>query len=332
VTRYLCVSDIHARKRPPSSCTDSYWPDLLDLLDQCVQVARSREVGAMVLAGDVFDHKAPSRTDHAVVRGLKEHLIWPAPCSVLAVAGNHDMQHDRIESMTETQPLGVLEGPGGLRLLEGWADDADGALEFPLYGVPWQQQWSQMAVGTALRDYTDPTGGEWNRPVLVVTHAPIYPPGQEPHYEGAEFTPASWWADSMGNAGSLLYGHIHEPHGVWQHGGVTFCNFGALSRGSLDEYNLHRQVGCTLWDDVTGEFEFVPLKARPAEEVFRLRQREQAAAAQHRLDGFLSGVSSVTLGLLNVESVLTHIRKGGHSAGVVNLAEELLTAQQGGTR
>lgn len=330
MARYLCVSDIHARKRPPSSCTDSYWPDLLGLLGQCVQAARSREVSAVVLAGDIFDHKAPSRTDHAVVRGLKEHLLWPAPCPVLAVAGNHDMQNDRIESVTETQPLGVLEGPGGLRLLDGWGGyDEDSRLD--LYGVPWQQQWSQQRVHEVLDGWRRETYGC----SLVVTHAPIYPPGQEPHYEGAEFTPASWWAGAMGNQGYLLYGHIHEPHGVWQHEGVIFCNYGALSRGSLDEYNLQRQVGVTIWDtDAPPEraFEFVPLKARPAEEVFRLQEHKQAAAARQRLDGFLSGVGSVTLGVLNVESVLAHIREGGHSVGVVNLAEELLTAQQGGTR
>jgi exonuclease SbcD len=335
MARYLCVNDIHARKRPPSSCTDSYWPDLLDLLDQCVEVARSREVSAMVLAGDIFDHKAPSRTDHAVVRGLKERLIWPAPCPVLAVVGNHDMQNDRIESVTETQPLGVLEGPGGLQLLEGWAGVG------PLYGVPWQQQWSGQRVHEVLAGYREvvrswqalPAIERGTVPVrhLVVTHAPIYPPGQEPHYEGAEFTPASWWAEAMGNEGYLLYGHIHEPHGVWQHEGVTFCNYGALSRGSLDEYNLHREVGCALWDSITGEFEFVPLKARPAEEVFRLRQREEARASRQRLDGFLSGVEAVTFGLLSVESVIAHIREAGHPASVVSLAEELLMAQ-GGTR
>ena len=74
----------------------------------------------------------------------------------------------------------------------------------------------------------------------------------------------------MGGAGSVFYGHVHEPHGVYEAGGVTFCNNGALSRGSLHEYNLTRQVGCTLWDSETGEFEFVPLDAKPASEVFRL--------------------------------------------------------------
>lgn len=327
---YLCVNDIHATRRPPSNCTDTYWPDLLDLLGQCVEVARARQVQAVVLPGDIFHHKAPSRTDHAVVRALKERFIWPCPCPVLAVAGNHDMQYDRIESVTSIQPLGGLEGPGGLRLLEGWGGpDEDSRLD--LYGVPWQQEWSEQGISAALSDWRRETYGC----SLVVTHAPIYPPGQEPGYEGAEFTPASWWADAMGNQGYLVYGHIHEPHGVWRHEGVTFCNFGALSRGSLDEYNLQRQVGAAIWDtDAPPEkaFEFVPLKAKPAEEVFRLRKHAEVQASHRRLDLFLSGVDAVTLGLLNVETVIARMREGGHDSRVVDLAEELLMAQQGGTR
>ena len=236
--------------------------------------------------------------------------------------------HDRLDSLI-SQPLGVLFRAGA-RNLESWTG-ADEVSKLDLYGVPWQQQWSQRRVSEVLAGWRGETYGC----SLVVTHAPIYPPGQEPHYEGAEFTPASWWAEAMGNQGYLLYGHIHEPHGVWQHGGVTFCNYGALSRGSLDEYNLHRQVGVTIWDtDEPPEraFEFVPLDARPAEEVFRLRQHEEAKGGQRRLDLFLSGVDAVTLGLLNVESVIAHIREGGHPVSVVNLAEELLMAQQGGTR
>lgn len=332
--KVLIIGDVHLSDRPPSSCTDTYADDLFDLLCQAAEVVDKESCKAVVQAGDYWHHKAPGRTSHRLVqRAIRQ--LREFPCPVYIVVGNHDVLHDQVDSVEVTQPLGVLFESGAARRLDGWADDADGALEFPLYGVPWQQQWSSKAIGTALRDYTDPTGREWNRPVLVVTHAPLYPPGQEPHYEGAEFTPASWWAEAMGNQGYLLYGHIHEPHGVWQHEGVTFCNYGALSRGSLDEYNVKRQVGVTIWDTEAPPeraFEFVPLDARPAEEVFRLRRHAEVKGTQRRLDLFLSGVDAVTLGLLNVESVIAHIREGGHPVPVVDLAEELLMSQQGGTR
>jgi predicted phosphodiesterase len=318
----LCVNDIHASRRPPSSCTDTYWPDLLDLLYQTAEVARERGVSAVVWAGDVFHHKAPSRTDHGLVQDLIE-VARDYPCPLFVVPGNHDIQHDRLDSIYATQPLGVLF-KAGVRCLEGW-DGPDEDSQLDLYGVPWQQEWSEQCVHEALADWRRETYGC----SLVVTHAPIYPPAREPRYPGAEFTPASWWAGAMGGEGYLLYGHIHEPHDVWRHEGVTFCNYGALSRGSLDEYNLHRQVGVTIWDSGTSRFEFVPLKAKPAEQVFRLRQREEVVTAQRSLDAFLAGVREVTFGVLSVESVIGHVRALDIDPAVKARAEELLTAQGG---
>jgi hypothetical protein len=318
----LCVNDIHASERPPSSCTATYWPDLRDLLWQTVEVARAREVRAVVWAGDVLHHKAPGRTGHSLMQDLIR-IIQAYPCPVFIVPGNHDLAHDRLDSIEATQPLGVLY-LAGARRLEGWAGD-----NLPLYGVPWQQEWSEDVIRKALAD--------WERHLfgltLIVTHAPIYPPGREPRYEGAEVTPARWWADVIADGPfrhGLLYGHIHEPHGVYaaDDSALRFCNYGALSRGSLDEYNLEREVGVALWDEGTG-FEFVPLKARPASEVFRLQQHEERAAAQQSLDSFLSGVHSTTLRVLNVEAVTGHIRSLGDRA-VADLAEELLMAVQQG--
>jgi DNA repair exonuclease SbcCD nuclease subunit len=325
VGKILGLSDVHATRRPPSSCTDAYWPDVLSLLWQSVEIARLTDVSASVWAGDVLHHKAPSRTDYSVMQDLIR-VIKGHPGPLLITAGNHDMQHDQPDSIDATQPLGVLYLAGALRL-EGWCgpDEDDPHV---LYGVPWLQDWTAGNVAAALEDYRRDSYGC----SLVVTHAPIYPPGSEPRHKDAEYTPADWWADAMGNQGYVFYGHVHEPHGVWAHGGVTFCNNGALSRGSLTEDNLTRDVGCTLWDDETGEFEFVPLKALPAGELFRLREREQAVTAHAALDGFLADVGAVTLGVLNVESVLAHIETLGVGPDVVDLARELLTAEIHGGR
>jgi predicted phosphodiesterase len=325
MARYLCVNDIHATRRPPGRCTDTYWPDLVALLHQTAAIAREREVDGVVWAGDVFHHKAPSRTEHGVVQELIG-VAQAYPCPLWVVPGNHDIQYDRLDSIEATQPLGVLF-KAGVRRLEGWDGPGEDS-RLDLFGVPWQQEWSQQRVHDALAGWRASTYGC----SLVATHAPIYPVGREPGYEGAEFTPAAWWAEAMGNEGYLLYGHIHEPHGTWQYNGVTFCNFGALSRGSLDEYNLTRQVGVAVWDtDRAGldAFEFVPLAARPAEEVFRLEQREQQAEARRSLDSFLAGFDGAVLGLLTAETVIDYIRTLGVSRAVENLAEELLAAQGG---
>lgn len=316
MANYLLISDIHASERPPSSCTDSYMDDLLDLIYQTVRMSHLYEVRATVWAGDVFHSKAPSRVSHRLMRllmGLLESYHGP----VYVVPGNHDMQNDRIESLADTQPLGVLIQSGLLKPLIGWAEYDGPPGWLPLYGVPWQQKWTDENVSTALAGYRErPCGG------LVVAHAPLYPPGQELKWE---HYPAGDWAAAMGQgSGYCFYGHVHEPHGVWESGSVTFCNNGALSRGSLHEYNLTRQVGCTIWDGETCQFAFSPLAARPASEVFRLKEKAEVTDMQGRLDTFLESVSGASLEVMSAETVLAHIRTLGLDPSDVTLAEELI--------
>ena len=335
VAEYVLVSDAHISDRPPSSCTGSYQADILDLLSQTVELARSRHAEAVVIAGDLFHCKAPSRTSHKLIMLLMSLFTGSPP--VYVVPGNHDLQYDRQESLSETQPLGVLAKAGAVRLLAGWdLENYSGAMgDKPplLYGVPWLQGYgayteaSDVAVARALEVYrkTALVVTKSASP-LVVTHAPLYPPGKELPYE---FFPAGRWAEAMGGYGSVFYGHVHEPHGTYEVGGVTFCNNGALSRGSLHEYNLKRQVGATVWDDQAGYFTFVPLNARPASEVFRLQEHAQAMTISARLGEFLSAITSTSLGVVSTESVLEHFRNlDGIGAVEMGLIEELLAGAQ----
>jgi DNA repair exonuclease SbcCD nuclease subunit len=329
---YVLIGDVHATRRPPSSCTETYLEDLFDLLNQVARVCSRRQAEALVIAGDLFHHKAPSRTDHGLVAALIR-LFQSVCCPVFVVPGNHDCQNDRLDSIEASQPLGVLFESGAATRLEEW-EGSYSHPPHPLYGVPWQQHWSEETVRDALAGYREvarswqelPAAERGTVPVrhLVVTHAPIYPPGHELKWEN---TPSWWWANAMGNRGSVFYGHVHEPHGVYHSNGVTFCNNGALSRGSLHEYNLDRQVGCTVWDSSRigpEAFQFVPLQARPASEVFRLREAEKAVDSQLKLSGFLASIGSARLDVMSVESVAEHIARLDIDPAVKARARELL--------
>jgi Icc-related predicted phosphoesterase len=315
---YLLETDFHLADKPPSSCTETYLDDLLELLRQTTVVARGFDVRAVAIAGDIFHNKAPGRTSHRIVQLLIDVLrSYEVPVAI--VPGNHDMRNDRFDSLRETQPFGVLLRAGAAELLDGWW--VKGTFS-DLYGVPWQQEWSKENVWKALEGYR-----AGMQPALVVTHAPLYPPGKELPWENF---PAQDWADAMGNQGWCFYGHVHEPHGIWTCGGVTFCNNGALSRGSLHEYNLERKVGVTIWRSSPSGFTFVPLKARPKEEVFRLREKEEATDMKGRLAGFLADVGTTTLSVLSIETVIERIKAMEPGDDVVALAEELLSGAHHG--
>lgn len=350
--KVLLVGDIHLSERPPSSCTDSYCDDLFDLLAQARQVGVVQGVSVMVWAGDTFHHKAPNRVSHRLVQRTSAFIGTCTPhFPVLVLAGNHDMTNDRYESVYESQPLGMLYRAGAQEL-RGWHP------ELPVYGVPWLQGYGdygaydgddplspiEVRLARALEDYKEQVfeRGIGEHKPLVVTHAPLYPEGKELKYE---YFPAVRWAEAMGfqygGTHSVFYGHVHEPHGTYgfygasaQHGdySVTFCNNGALSRGSLHEYNLTRQVGVTIYDTASGAFEFIPLHAKPADQVFRLTEKGRATDLQGRMDEFLSGVGSTSLEVMSAEAVIAHIRSLGLGTDVEALAEELLTEAQHGSK
>lgn len=303
--KILVMGDIHLSDRPPSSCTDTYLDDLFDLLAQTVQKAYDQKADAVVWAGDVFHLKQPSRTTHRTVQRAIE-IVQAYPVPLYIVPGNHDVVMDRMASL-EGQPLGVLF-KAGAKLLQGWADD------LPLYGVPWLQFWDDETVSEALREFS-----EQESPGLVVTHAPLYPPGFELPYENY---PTSKWAEAMDGKGFCYYGHVHEAHGIYDVGGVTFCNHGALSRGSLHEHNLKREISVTLW--TAKGFERIPLDYKPAEEVFRLVEAEESKEAQVKLDDFLASVGQAKIEITSVEAVLDYIRQLGLGDALVSTVEELL--------
>jgi predicted phosphodiesterase len=230
----LCIGDLHLADKAPSSCYDSYNDDLFDLLTQVVKVSEDRNVSAVVFAGDIFHIKSPSRTSHRTVQRMID-IVQSFSCPVYGVIGNHDIQNDRLESVFETQPFGVLL-QSGMKLLDGWAEG------LPLYGVPWQQNWHEG--GPAFDRWRDANPYQHLDESLIVTHAPLYPPGQEPFYEHIKASTVASW---MGNEGSCYYGHIHDKHGTFEVDGVTFCNNGAISRGSLHESDLTRKVSVTIW-------------------------------------------------------------------------------------
>lgn len=322
MTKILIVGDVHLSDRPPSSCTDSYLTDLFDLLGQVAGL--SRDYDAVVQAGDLFHYKIPGRTSHRTMQATIE-WVGDCACPVYVVPGNHDMTNDRFESVMDSQPLGVVLRAGA-RLLRGW--DPSG---LPLYGVPWLSTWNDRDPETggpsalALGDVAEATEAWRRAPLdghrLLVTHAPFYAPGFELPYE---FFPTAAFAAALGRTGQVYYGHVHEAHGIYESGGVTFANHGALSRGSIAEYDVKREIAVTSWDSGTGEFTKIPLAYRPAEEVYRMADVTEARTAQLSLDIFLASIGEASIQITSVEAVMAHVRELGLDPSVEKIIQDLL--------
>jgi DNA repair exonuclease SbcCD nuclease subunit len=338
LAKFLIINDVHLTNdnSHPSSCTASYTDDLFDLLYQANELAKEYGCLGIIQLGDLFHIKAPGRNSHQLIQRT---LKWAAsaPCDVWVVPGNHDLSNDRLESLDEGQPLGVLYDSGVVLRAERYLlhkapkGEFDSSLDVhPIYGVPWQMYWdaehsvADAAVKNALLHYIPS-----DTPQLIVTHAPFFPPGANPAYEHYSTEKFAKYVNPDGKANvQVIYGHIHDWHGEYVVGGVRYCNYGALSRGSLTESNLTRPVGVTMWDSVTGSFEFVPLNARPAEQVFRVKEIEEVKTTQLKLDEFLQSVGQTSIEITTVESVMDKVRALKLGKDFERVVEELLTTAE----
>lgn len=300
----LLIGDIHFRDRPPSSCTESYLDDLLDMLEYTSKIANLLKAD-VVLAGDVFDQKLPSRTSHSTILRILS-VLKKFDRIPYGVVGNHDISSDVHSSTYEKQPLGVLFESGWLEELNGWAGD------IPVFGVPWQQRWQhEDAPWEALEGWRAGVHDHDLSKSLVVTHAPIYPLGQELEFEFVPTAGEHGLSKAMDHTGYLYYGHIHEPHSIFEVEGTTYANFGSLSRGSLTEANINRKVQIGLW---TPEHGFKPLDIphKPAAEVFRMTEVQAKRDEKLSLDSFLSQVGSSTLEISSSAAFKQHIQELDH--------------------
>jgi hypothetical protein len=316
MTQILLMGDIHLRDRAPRSCHEPYLDDLIEILLHAAELSHELDVDATVFAGDIFDHPQPARTSHrTVLRAINAFKQFKNPWIVV---GNHDTSHHRIDSVRDRQPLGVLLEAGVAQELDGWHP------ELPIYGVPWQQHWhlkETPAEVFSIWRARGAAGGDL-KSSLAITHAPIYPPATRDE-QVFELVAGAELADAMNNVGSLYYGHIHEDHGFWDEAGVQFGNVGAISRGSLTEYNRDRDIQAAVWSEESG-FRSIKLPAKPADEVFKIAEVAEKKQQVLDLNEFLSSVGSTTLQISSTSSVVDHLRQLEIEEDVKKTAIELV--------
>ena len=158
---------------------------------------------------------------------------------------------------------------------------------------------------------------------LMVTHAPLFPSHQNPPYEYISYTD---WGTLMGNYGYVYYGHIHDHYGTIKELGVSFCNQGALSRGSLHESALNRKPAVTLWDSEAQveKFQRVEVPHKPSEEVFLLKDHEVKQQSQKEMTEFVASISNTKISTSSFEEALSVIQSMSVDDNIKRIALNLL--------
>lgn len=318
MTAALIVGDIHLSDRPPTSRTVTYKEDIFDKLRFCVAEANERNV-PLVQAGDMFHIKAPSKNSHRLVQEVHE-IISQVYNGVWIVPGNHDLSHDRLDSL-DSQPLGALCRMENVNLLIGETLDLPG-----IAGVPYITQFDGGSWQHAMKDYWEDFNINAEEPTLLVTHAPLFPPGEAPGVY-ASIEPDDW-ADYWIGIVATYYGHIHDNHGTYMspNGLMEFCNQGALSRGSLHESTVNRKPAVTYWNGT--DFNRIEVPHKAPEEVFLFEQAAVKAANRASAQDFAQALGQTKLSTLTLESVYAKLRTSVSNPEVLKVIETILEEVQ----
>ncbi len=308
--KLLMVGDVHVSDRAPSTRTEDYTEDILRKLHEVAEIASRRAVDAVVFVGDIFHSKVPKRTSHALVKRVAQAFIKMD--QVLIVPGNHD--YDKANPLNiHRGPLGVISMMPNVTLI-GMPDSVSATIKgVKIAGFREEQELYQFPVAE-----------------IVVAHAAIFPEGSKP--EVWEAWDAQEVSDSYatlqgGHPRIVWYGHIHEPHGVYQvttherhhdtEYEITFANLGAISRGSMFEPDHERtpQVGLLTYGihepgQMTFEIEAIDLvSARSASEVFRITEVNEKRQDEADTSAFIDALQVAELEVWSVEKMVSELRE-----------------------
>ena len=315
--KFLVVNDPHASDRPPIGRTESYADDIIAKLRECWKIAERTECDFIIMTGDIFHRfRGPIIAYALTVRLLA--LFREAPCPVYAVAGNHDLTMDGIDSVWK-MPFGVLAKAGVIT----WLSESMVEVNCPevlLIPRNWEPSIDRLPnifkLTKAEVEHKERPGVCY---AVMVAHAAILPPGRDaiyPHHNADKLP-----TDLLD---VLICGHIHEDLGIHKlPSGCWFANVGSVARPERSKHNLERtpEVLTVSLEDGEIEFERHPLTTtRPAEEVFF----EKAAVTEREVGDFAAALSTaLELEETPLDELIAQHTKGQPDAVVERLRQYL---------
>lgn len=216
-----------------------------------------------------------------------EFILWlkraqEAGIEVIGIPGNHDLQHDRLDSLP-LQPIQILFETGLIKDVSFKLHFHEKHVDVAFVGIPYPHakeiaNYSKLPVphpsvkGFLLAHcFATMSGGNYfQEPILP------YPELAELPYDVFHF------------------GHDHQDNGVKKIGEKYFINIGALARGSVSIENITRDVKCAIVEigkGIATKVTQVKLSYKPASEVFDLVLRAQKQREATEIEAFVGSLS-----------------------------------------
>jgi exonuclease SbcD len=264
----LTAGDIHISDTNPHSRIDDFRETIFDKLEQLKKAANKLKVDAVLLTGDLYNLKNPVKNSHDLNRELIT-LFKEFKCPVYTIPGNHDLTADDLDTLS-LQPISVLFASGTvINLAKEPVVLSKKGLKVSLVGIPYQKQ-------PRLDRASFPDKGDAHAQICVM-HLYAGPKPGKMHKERL------YGYGELAVLGADVYvlGHYHFDQGIQWENKQCFLNLGSISRGTLTDERVDHQPKFGFIkishenEEIKIEADSIPLKIKPAAEVFDLKKREE---------------------------------------------------------
>lgn len=274
----LGIGDVHLADTTPASRMDDYCDSVFEDLSLARQKALDEEADAVVVTGDIFDKKVPTKNSHALVsRAIS--MFSSFPCPVYSIVGNHDITNNRMDSLSK-QPLNVLFESGALKRLTRVSIKG-----VDVVGIDFNEENTYETLCPKKKN---------GKPLIAVCHVLASPHGGDMY--GETIFSYKQLAEQS-DVDVYKFGHFHNDQGIEKYKGKWFVNLGALSRGSLSEEEITRQVKISkiVWDGEKIECSEIPLPVKLASEIFNIEKKEEIDKQKQEIKNFVSTLNKTDL-------------------------------------
>lgn len=277
-TCLLTLGDVHLADKTPAFRVDNYRETMLQEIGMVKEQCLKEKADALLITGDIFNEKIAGRVSHSLVlEAINEFNGFP--CPVYSVIGNHDINHNRLDTLPK-QPLGVVFASGAVKRLDSVTI---GGVD--VRGVHFNEE----------NTYEHLSFKKEGKPLVAVCHALATPKGGD--FFGEPIFSYEQLVERGSEVDVYVFGHYHHDQGIQTVGGTQFINLGSLARGALNKENVDRPVkmGKIVHDGKKITCSEILLPVRPASEIFDMGKKDEIDQRETEIEKFVSSLTKQDL-------------------------------------
>lgn len=277
-TVILTLGDVHIADKTPAFRIDDYRETMFQELDMVKEQCLVEKAAALLITGDIFNEKIAARVSHSIVlETVKKFKTFP--CPVYSIIGNHDINHNRMDTLPK-QPLGVVFASDALKKLDSVTI---GGID--VRGVHFNEDNNHDTLAFKKE----------GKPLIAVCHVLATPKGGD--FFGEPIFSYEKLAEGGSEVDVYVFGHYHHDQGIQTVGDKQFVNLGALARGALSKENVDRAVkmGKIVYDGKSLTCSEIILPVRPSSEIFDMGKKEEIDKRETEIEKFVSSLTKQDL-------------------------------------